>query len=130
MKIILFDGVCNLCNGAVQFIIACDKQQLFHFASLQSDYGKNLLVKYNLDPVSLKSIVFVDEDQLFTQSSAVLSITNHLGGIWKLTQIAYIFPPFIRDIVYSFIAKNRYRWFGAKEVCWIPSPELKSRFLS
>jgi predicted DCC family thiol-disulfide oxidoreductase YuxK len=130
MKIILFDGVCNLCNGAVQFIIARDKQQSFHFASLQSEYGKILLEKYNLDPLSLKSVVFVNENEVFTQSSAVLKIANQLGGIWKITQVAYVIPMFIRDAVYGFIAKNRYRWFGAQDVCWIPTLELKNRFLS
>ncbi len=126
----MFDGICNLCNGVVQFLIRHDKKRIFQFASLQSDAGQALLKKHHLDPLSLKSIVLVEQENTFVRSTAVLKIAFLLGGAWRLAAILYIFPRFIRDFVYSIVARNRYRWFGVQDVCWIPTPELKSRFLN
>jgi len=126
--IILFDGVCNLCNGFVQRIIAKDKKDFFRFASLQSEAGQNLLNPYpNLK--DLKSIVYLENGKVFTKSSAALKITSRLPGNWKLLQLGYILPRFIRDSIYDLVAKNRYKWFGKKEQCMVPTPELKAKFL-
>lgn len=127
--VILFDGVCNLCNSSVQFVIRKDKQQRFLFASLQSEYAKTVLPETLSNPDDLTSIVLVDGDQIKTKSSAVLTISKSLSGLWPLMYAFMVVPRFIRDWVYNVIATNRYRWFGKKDQCMIPSPELKSRFV-
>lgn len=127
--VLLFDGVCNLCNGAVQFIIERDKKEQFLFASLQSDYAKEHLKDANLPEGFLDSLVLLDNGTYFTQSSAALRIAKKLDGAWPLMYGFIIIPKFIRDAVYNFIARNRYKWFGKKEQCWIPTPELKARFV-
>lgn len=126
--IILFDGVCNMCNGFVQRIIAEDKNDFFRFASLQSEAGLNLLKPYP-DLKNLKTIVYLEDGKVFTKSSAALKIASHLTGSWKLLTIGYILPKFIRDGIYNLVAKNRYKWFGKKEQCMVPTPELKAKFL-
>ncbi len=128
-KIILFDGICNLCNQSVQFVIEHDKKNQFRFASLQSDFGQNFLEENNLDATKFDSIVFIEDDKFYTKSSAALKISKYLDGITSLLTIFMIVPKPLRDVVYSFIAKNRYRWFGKQESCWLPSPELKAKFL-
>jgi predicted DCC family thiol-disulfide oxidoreductase YuxK len=128
-KIILFDGFCNLCNGVVQFIIPRDKNDVFRFVSLQSDLGIQILNHLNLDSKNLDSIVLFEPENTYnTQSDAALEIAKHLGN-YKYLNILKIIPKYIRDKIYQYIAKNRYRWFGQKESCWIPSLELKSKFL-
>ncbi len=126
--IILFDGVCNLCDGFVQRIIAADKDDFFRFASLQSEAGQNLLKSYPKLP-DLKSIIYLEDGKIYTKSGAALKIASHLNGGWKLLKAGYVFPKFIRDGVYNVIASNRYKWFGKKDQCMIPTPELKSKFL-
>ncbi|WP_291073239.1 thiol-disulfide oxidoreductase DCC family protein [Empedobacter sp. UBA5987] len=128
-KIILFDGICNLCNQSVQFVIEHDKKNQFQFASLQSDFGQNFLKENNLDATKFDSIVFIEDDKFYTKSSAALKISKYLDGITSLLTIFMIVPKPLRDVVYSFIAKNRYRWFGKQESCWLPSLELKAKFL-
>lgn len=128
--IILFDGICNLCNGAVQFIIRHDPEGYYSFAALQSDFAKNLLEKLSYKGAYNSSIIFVDGDKVYTQSTAVLKISRQLSGGWKLARILLIIPRFIRDGVYHFIARNRYRWFGKRESCMLPTPELQQRFLA
>ncbi len=128
-KIILFDGICNLCNQSVQFVIEHDKKNQFQFASLQSDFGQNFLKENNLDATQFDSVVFIEDDKFYTKSSAALKISKYLDGITSLLTIFMIVPKPLRDVVYSFIAKNRYRWFGKQESCWLPSPELKAKFL-
>jgi len=126
--IILFDGVCNLCNGFVQRIIVADKNDYFRFASLQSEAGQDLLKSYpNLK--DLKSIVFLEDGDVFTKSAAALKIASNLNGSWKLLQFGYIIPELVRNAIYDLIAKHRYKWFGEKEQCMVPTPELKSKFL-
>ncbi len=128
-KIILFDGICNLCNQSVQFVIEHDKENLFQFASLQSDFGQDFLKKNQFELLNFNSIIYIEGEQFFTKSSAALKIAQQLNGKIAWLSIFLIVPKPLRDIVYSFIAKNRYRWFGKKESCWLPSPELKTKFL-
>jgi len=128
-KIILFDGICNLCNQSVQFVIEHDSKNQFRFASLQSDFGQDFLKKNKLEAIQFDSIVFIEDDQFYTKSSAALKIAKYLDGITSWLTIFMIVPKPLRDIVYSFIAKNRYRWFGKNESCWLPTKELKAKFI-
>jgi predicted DCC family thiol-disulfide oxidoreductase YuxK len=128
--IILFDGVCNFCNGAVNFIIKKDKKRAFRYAALQSDAGQQLLKQYHLSTTNLDSFVLVFEGKVYIKTSAALHVGYILGGAWKLTGIFKIFPSPIRDMAYNLIARNRYRWFGKKESCMIPTAEVRSLFLS
>ena len=128
-KIILFDGVCNLCNGAITFIIQRDKKDVFRYAALQSDIGRKLAQENNIDLEKVDSIILIDNDKAYLKSTAALGISRHLRGGWPLLSIFLILPAFIRNWVYDFIARNRYKWFGKKEACMIPTPELKSKFL-
>lgn len=127
--VVLFDGVCNLCNGSVQFLIKRDTNRIFKFASLQSDYGQHQLTKFGLPLDGFHSIVVVHNDKIYQQSDAVLVALKNLGGVWGLFYYSKIVPRFLRDAVYSFVARNRYRFFGKKDQCMIPTPELKDRFL-
>lgn len=127
--IILFDGVCNLCNSSVQFIIKRDKKEQFLFASLQSDYAKEQLPDELSDSKAFQSIVLKEKDEIKTKSTAALAIARYLSGWWPILYTFIIIPKFLRDWVYDLIAKNRYKWFGKKDQCMIPSPELKSRFI-
>ena len=126
--VILFDGVCNLCSGSVQFILKRDKEKKFLFASLQSVYGQNLLEQFNLPTDTFNSFVLFQDGKIFTRSTAALKMFQQLKG-WRWVKIFLAVPKFIRDGVYNLIAKNRYKWFGKKEECWVPTPELKARFL-
>lgn len=128
-KVILFDGVCNLCNGAINFVIKKDKGNIFKFAPLQSEIGKTLLSKFEIDTSKVDSIILVDGEKCYVKSSAALRIAKDLSGGYPLLYGFLILPRFIRDAVYDYIAKNRYKWFGKKESCMIPTPELKEKFL-
>ncbi|MCW9705648.1 thiol-disulfide oxidoreductase DCC family protein [Fodinibius salsisoli] len=128
-KIILFDGVCNLCNGAVTFIIKRDKKDRFRYAALQSEVGKKLTDSYKVDTEEVDSIILIEGDSYYTKSSAALRIARHLSGGYPLLYGLVILPAFIRDWMYDGIAKNRYRWFGKRESCMVPTPELKAKFL-
>jgi predicted DCC family thiol-disulfide oxidoreductase YuxK len=128
-SLLLFDGVCNLCNSSVQFILLRDKKDRFRFASLQSDYGQNLLREHNLPTESFNSLVLVENGKIYQKSTAALRIARKLKGLWPLLFAFIIIPPFIRNFVYDIIAKNRYRWFGKKEECMLPRPEWKQKFL-
>jgi len=130
MGIILFDGVCNFCNSSVNFIIRHDKKQRCKFAALQSDVGKMLSQKHGIDQSKIDSIILVENGNVYIKSSAILRITKNLNLLYPLLYGFIIIPKFIRDGVYDFIARNRYKWFGKKEACMIPSPEIKSRFIS
>lgn len=127
-KIILFDGVCNLCNGFVQFVIKHDARQIFKFASLQSDFGQNFLKNNGLNAQKFDSVILIQDDEFYTESTAGLKILSELKG-YRFTRFFLHFPTTIRDFVYQCIAKNRYRWFGKSDTCWMPTPELKKRFL-
>lgn len=128
-KIIFFDGVCNLCNGFVQFIIRNDKKKSFYFAALQSNYAQETLKSFTVNPQELKSVVFIKNNVVYTKSNAALEIGKQLGGLWLLIAGLYIFPLKFRNMVYDFIGKNRYKWFGKKNNCMVPTEALKSRFL-
>ncbi|MGN7784984.1 thiol-disulfide oxidoreductase DCC family protein [Niabella sp. 22666] len=128
--IILFDGVCNLCNGAVQYIIKRDGKGIFKFASLQSEAGKALLVRSGLPRDHLKSFVYIHGNRFYTRSTAALKVARQLNGPVQLLYRFIIIPKWIRDLVYDLIAKNRYRLFGRQDACMIPTPQLKERFYS
>jgi len=127
--IILFDGVCNLCNGAVQFVIKRDPVGKFLFASLQSEEGKKLLQQFQLPQEDFSSFVLIEDDKIYTRSTGALKVAKQLKGAIKLLYAFIIVPKFIRDAVYNWIARNRYKWFGKKNECMLPTPELKERFL-
>lgn len=128
-SIILFDGICNFCNSSVNFIIDRDYKNRFRFAPLQSGSGKELLEKFNLDADNLKTIILIEDGRYFTKTTAVLRIAKKLRGFWKFFYVFIIIPPFIRNIFYNIIARYRYRWFGKKETCRIPTSEEKTKFL-
>lgn len=128
--IILFDGVCNLCNGAVQFVIKRDDKRQFLFASLQSEEGRNILKENNFFTDGVYSFILVENGRIFDRSTAALRVAKRLRIPWKWLYIFIAVPKFIRDAVYDFIAKNRYRWFGKKDECMVPTTELKERFLN
>jgi predicted DCC family thiol-disulfide oxidoreductase YuxK len=127
--IILFDGVCNLCNGSVLFIIKRDPKSKFRFASLQSELGMKLMHEYEFPQGELNSVLVVKDQKLFQKSSAALEIAKQLSGLWPMLYVFKIIPPFIRNSIYDWIASNRYRWFGKKDACMIPTPEVRSRFV-
>ena len=129
-SIILFDGVCNLCNASVKFVIKHDKKEQFLFASFQSDAAKEIMLHFNLKNLNLDSIVLIDDGKIYEKSTAILRITRHLNSGFKLLYFFIVIPKFVRDWLYSYIAKNRYRFFGKRESCRIPSLELKNRFLN
>ncbi|HEX6903661.1 MAG TPA: thiol-disulfide oxidoreductase DCC family protein [Thermoanaerobaculia bacterium] len=127
--IVLFDGVCNLCNGSVQFILRRDPAGKFRFASLQSDLGQRLLNERGLDPKALDSVVVIDGDRCYRESDAALRVARDLKGAWKALTVFRLIPRPVRDWLYRLIARNRYSWFGKTETCWLPTPELRGRFL-
>lgn len=128
--IILFDGICNLCNHSIDFIIRRDKQNRFHFASLQSKKGQEILKYHQLPTKDFESFVVVHKNKVYTKSNAALQVVLHLQGGWPLLYVFIIIPPFFRNLVYSFIAKNRYRFFGKKNTCRLPTSEERSKFLA
>ncbi len=128
--IVLFDGVCNLCNGAVQFIIRHDKNEKFLFASLQSEIGKKILSSNNLSRDDLKTFLLIEDERVYTKSTAALRVIKQLNGVISILYTFNVIPKFIRDSIYDLVAKNRYNWFGKKDECMIPTPQLKARFLS
>ena len=128
--VVLFDGVCNLCNGAVQFVIKHDKKNRFRFASLQSHTGAHLLQQYHLPANELNSFILIDDGKAYTRSTAALKVAKKLTGIWPMLYTFMIIPRIFRDSIYDWVARNRYKWFGKKEECMIPTPELKARFLN
>ncbi|MFO8147044.1 MAG: thiol-disulfide oxidoreductase DCC family protein [Gillisia sp.] len=129
-KIILFDGVCNLCNNSVNFIIEHDKKDVFRFASLQSEIGRKLTSERGIDSDELDSIVLIEPGvAYFKKSTAALEISKELSGGYSMLKYFSFFPEGLRDGVYDLIANNRYKWFGKKDSCMIPTPELKAKFL-
>jgi predicted DCC family thiol-disulfide oxidoreductase YuxK len=128
-QVILFDGVCNLCTGSVLFVIKRDRAAKFSFASLQSPYGQDQLMKFGMPVGELNTIFLVKDGKIFKKSDAALEIARRLNGLWPALYIFKIVPAFIRNAIYDLIAKNRYRWFGKQDACMIPTPGLKARFL-
>jgi len=129
-KIILFDGVCNLCNSAINFVIKRDKKDIFRYASLQSEVGQKLVKERNIDLAKIDSIILIDPNvAYYHKSTAALQIAKQLSNPYPLFSVFLVLPRFLRDWGYDFVAKNRYGWFGKKESCMIPTPELKSLFI-
>lgn len=128
-SLILFDGICNLCNSSVQFIIKRDKKNHFLFSSLQSDAGQQILLQNNRENLDYESILLIEGDKTYDKSTAILRISRKLSGGYPLLYGLIIVPKFIRDFVYTTIAKNRYKWFGRKDACMVPTDDLKIRFL-
>jgi predicted DCC family thiol-disulfide oxidoreductase YuxK len=128
-SVILFDGYCKLCSRSVQFVLKHDRKAKFRFASLQSEYGKSILQKYQLPTESFGTFVLVEDDKVHFKSTAALRVMKCLSGMWPVLYIFIIVPRFIRDAAYSFVARNRNKWFGKRDSCWLPKPEWKERFL-
>lgn len=128
-KIILFDGVCNLCNSSVDFIIKHDKNNVFRFASLQSDFAQGIKKKLPPKYLNTDSFILAEGDNFYVKSSAALRTAKYLGFPLNMLYFFLIIPPFIRNFIYDVIAKNRYKWFGKKQTCRVPSPEEKQKFL-
>lgn len=128
-RIVLFDGDCNFCNANVQFIIKRDPVAHFHFTSLQSDIGKQLIKEHAIH-ADTDSLVLIENNKAYVKSTAALRIAKKLDGLWHLLFIFILIPRKLRDVVYDFIATNRYKWFGKNEdACTLPSPEIRQRFL-
>ncbi|MBT6488856.1 MAG: thiol-disulfide oxidoreductase DCC family protein [Deltaproteobacteria bacterium] len=127
--VILFDGVCNLCNSSVNFVIDRDPQGTIYFAPLQSEYARKLLEKHQIG-MELNTIVLLEDGKVYDRSTAALRIARLLNGPWPLLYASIVMPRFIRDGVYRWIARNRYRWFGKTQACRVPTPELQARFLA
>lgn len=129
MNIVLFDDICNLCNSSVQFIIKHDKQGRIKFASLQSKYAKELLAEKGIDNTTMNSIIFITNNNSFIKSDATIEIAKLLSGLPHYLKWMTIIPRSTRNFIYDRIAKNRYRLFGKREACMVPSAELKNRFM-
>ena len=129
-QVLLFDGVCNLCNGLVIFIIKRDTKSNFKFAALQSTAGQTLLKKYGLSSEDINTLVYVKGDTVFLKSTAVLHSLKDLGGLWKYFFVFIILPKFFRDFFYILVAKWRYKILGKRKTCMVPTPEIRQRFLS
>ncbi|HJY63417.1 MAG TPA: DCC1-like thiol-disulfide oxidoreductase family protein [Ignavibacteria bacterium] len=128
-KIILFDGVCNFCNSSVNFIIDRDKKNIFKFAALQSDIGDELQRKFSLNPKDLSSFILIEGDKYYKKTTAALRVAKDFGFPWNILYLFIMIPPCIRNISYNIIAKYRYKWFGKRETCRVPTTEEQERFL-
>jgi predicted DCC family thiol-disulfide oxidoreductase YuxK len=129
-QLVLFDGVCNLCNTSVQFILKNDKKNTFLFTSLQGKTGRYISTHFDIDIKKIDSILLYTPNQkIYTKSTAVLKVATQLKFPIKLLSFFWIIPVFIRNYGYNYIAKNRYKWYGKKTSCYIPTPDLQSRFL-
>lgn len=129
-KLILFDGICNLCNNAVLRVIKNDRKNTFVFTALQSEIGKKVIDHLKIDISKIDSIILYEPDESYDiKSTAALKIMNDFGGFWKATQLFLIFPERFRNLIYDYIARNRYKWFGQRESCMLPTPEFKKKFL-
>lgn len=128
-NIILFDGVCNFCNSSINFVIERDPNKKFKFAPLQSEAGEKIQQQFNLDTTKLDSVLLIKNGKVLSKSTAALYIAKELKGLWPLLFVFIIMPPFLRNAVYNYIAKNRYKWFGKQDSCMMPTPDVRSRFL-
>jgi predicted DCC family thiol-disulfide oxidoreductase YuxK len=128
-QVVLFDGVCNFCNNSINFIIKRDNKNLLKFAALQSEAGAQLMEQYGLEALNLQSFIFIEKGKAYDRSTAALKVCKYLGAAWPLFYGFIIVPKFIRDGLYNLIAKNRYKWFGVKSECMVPSAEVRAKFL-
>jgi predicted DCC family thiol-disulfide oxidoreductase YuxK len=127
--VLFFDGVCNLCSGAVQFVVDHDPQGRIRFASLQSDVGRAVLERLDLPRDDLETVVLVEGNRAYTKSAAAIRVCELLGGVYRLASVGWIVPRGVRDRLYDVVAEHRYQWFGRKDQCMVPTPELRSRFV-
>jgi predicted DCC family thiol-disulfide oxidoreductase YuxK len=127
--VMLFDGVCNLCNASVQWVLQQDKKGVFRFAALQSETGRQLMESHGMSTEKIETVVLVSGQKVFTHSDAALEMVRLLGGAWSILYIFRWIPKGLRDAVYRFVARNRYRWFGERATCMMPKPEWAGRFL-
>lgn len=127
--ILLFDGYCNLCNNCVKFVLRHEKNTTIQFSSLQSEVGLALLQKHNINPNETDSLVLIVGTNVYIKSTAALRLTTYFKGLYPLLLALLLVPTFIRNAVYDYVARNRYKWFGKQDSCMIPSPEIKNRFL-
>jgi predicted DCC family thiol-disulfide oxidoreductase YuxK len=127
-RIVLFDGECNFCDSSVQFIIKHDPNGAFHFASIQSEIGRELMTKHQV-PSDVDSLVLIEDGKAYLKSTAALRIAKQLSNPWKLTSVFLILPNSLRDKMYNYVAKNRYKWFGKRDSCMLPPPHIRKRFL-
>lgn len=127
---ILFDGICNFCDASINFIIRHDKKDYFRFVPLQTPTAKQLLQQFNMEHLPMDSIVLIENNKVYKRSSAILRISRKLNGIYPLLYGFMILPRFIRDAAYDLAARNRYKWFGKKDSCMVPTPEVRQKFLS
>lgn len=128
--VILFDGVCNFCNGAVNFIIDRDREGYFKFAPLQSEAGEKLMAEHGIDKAQTDSVILVEDGRVYTYSTAALRVARKMDGAWKWFYAFIFVPKFIRDFFYKLFAKYRYRMFGRQDACMLPTPEIRARFLA
>ena len=128
--VVVFDGVCNACNAWVRFLLRRDRQQRFHFAAMQSERGQALMRAHGLDPTDPRSFLYLDAGQAYTESTGILRVFAQLGGLWRAAAFLSLVPSVIRDPVYRWLARNRYRWFGRRAECALPSPADRARFLN
>lgn len=128
-SVILFDGVCNLCNASIDFILKRDKKNQFLVGALQEEAGQKLLSKFEVNPEYLDSLVLIEDEKIYFRSTAAIRIAKHLSGLWPIFYGFIILPPSIRDGIYNLVGRNRYSWFGKKNTCRLPSPEEKAKFL-
>lgn len=128
-RLVLFDGVCNFCNFWIQFALKRDQKRRLKFTSLQGETAHQLLPRYHIDPTVLTSVIFIDDGKVYRESSAALRVCRYLDGGWKLLYGLMIIPVFIRDGIYKWIGRNRYKWFGKTETCMLPTPEQRERFV-
>jgi predicted DCC family thiol-disulfide oxidoreductase YuxK len=128
--VILFDGVCNLCTGAVTVLIRRDPEGVFRFAPLQSEVGKRLAAEYDVPTEDLETVALVENGRCYTKSSAALRAAHHLGGFYYLLLVFWLVPKAVRDWVYDGVASHRYEWFGKREACLMPTDDIRDRFLS
>ena len=129
-KIVLFDGVCNLCNSSIQFVIKNDAKDVFRYTALQSEVGQKLTSERGIDTSQIDSIILIEPGvAYYTKSDAALEIGSHLKGYRTLSKFFKLFPVGLRNLIYDFVARNRYKWYGKKDACMIPTPELRAKFL-
>lgn len=128
-SIILFDGFCNFCNSSVNCVIRNDKKNKFKFAALQSEKGKELILKYEIKQLNMESMILIENNNVYYKSTAALKTAKGMGKLYPSLSVLLIIPAFIRDFFYDIIARNRYKWFGKKEVCMIPTEEVKGKFI-
>jgi predicted DCC family thiol-disulfide oxidoreductase YuxK len=127
--IILFDGVCNYCNSLINWLIKADKKKVYRFATIQSEAGQALLKTYGLEEAAVNSFIMIRGGKAYQKSTAALKVMDGLPWYWKEVQVLRVVPRFLRDEIYDFIARNRYKWFGKRDTCMMPTPELRDRFL-